>query len=62
MRACLLPVLLLVSACSSERKFDERFDDAEKSIRDKAAAIDKELAEKAVNDDPEPAGTSPAGE
>lgn len=40
------PVLaLLLTACNSEPSFDERYATAEKSIRDKAATMDAEMAE-----------------
>ena len=45
MRTAILITLLLVAGCNREKSFDERFTDTEKSIRDKAKAMDAELAE-----------------
>ena len=44
-RAAILPGLMLLAACH-EPTFDERYASAEKATRDKAAEIDKELAER----------------
>ena len=47
MRASLvLAAALALAGCQREKSFDERYADAEKSIRATAAAIDKDLAEK----------------
>lgn len=40
-----LLVPLLLAGCSSEPSFDERYQDAEKAIRGKAATMDAEMAE-----------------
>jgi|GEM_PF-2305747 len=42
----LTPALLLLLAACQKPTFDERYAEAEKSIRATAAAIDKELAER----------------
>ncbi len=48
MRAAGLAMMLALSltACSAEPSFDERYASTEKSLRNKAAAIDAELAER----------------
>ena len=46
MRVPVLCLLLSLAACSSEPDFDERYEQAEQKIRDKAAELDAELAEK----------------
>jgi len=40
-----LMAMLLLSGCNREPSFDERYGDAEKSIKKKAAEIDAELVE-----------------
>ena len=47
---------LALLGCSREQSFDERYDEADKAIREKAAAIDAELAE------PDAAAAEPAEE
>jgi hypothetical protein len=44
MRALAALALLLLAACHKP-SFDERYEDAEKAVHEKAAAIDRELAE-----------------
>lgn len=44
-RAGMLALLLLLAGC--QQSFDDRYADAEKKIRDQAAAIDKDLAARA---------------
>jgi hypothetical protein len=44
MRGALAIVVLLLAGCHGEPSFDERYDSAEKTIREKAADIDAELA------------------
>lgn len=39
-----LILCLALLGCSGEKSFDERYEQADKSIREKAAAIDAELA------------------
>lgn len=40
-----LAALAFLSGCSSEPSFDERYEGAEKTIRDTAATMDAEMAE-----------------
>lgn len=44
MRTAMVLLALLVAGCKQEASFDERFADTEKSLREKAAQIDAELA------------------
>lgn len=44
MRVLAALALLLLAACHRP-SFDERYEDAEKAVHEKAAAIDRELAE-----------------
>ncbi len=44
MRAIAALALLLLAACHKP-SFDERYEDAEKAVHEKAAAIDRDLAE-----------------
>lgn len=47
MRALVLMIgAMLLFGCNREPSFDERYDKAEKTIREKAAEIDAELAER----------------
>lgn len=50
-----LPVvaMLLLAGCQ-ERSFDERYAEAEKTIRDKTQAIDAEIASEAALAEPDP--------
>lgn len=43
---------LALAGCQREKSFDERYADAEKSIRATAAAIDKDLAEQLPASEP----------
>lgn len=43
MRVVPLMAVVCLASCNSEPSFDERFEEAEKSIREKAAEIDAEL-------------------
>jgi hypothetical protein len=45
MRRAAIPALLLLAGC--QKSFDERYADAQKKIREQAASIDKDLADKA---------------
>jgi hypothetical protein len=45
MRWAAIPALLLLAGC--QKSFDERYADAQEKIREQAASIDKDLAEKA---------------
>lgn len=44
MRRAILLVALALLGCGREPSFDERYEQAEQAIREKAAAIDAELA------------------
>lgn len=46
MRAAALIIALALGACGREPDFDERYAQAGKSLQDKAAEIDAELAER----------------
>jgi hypothetical protein len=45
MRRTTILALLLVAGC--QKSFDERYADAQKKVREQAASIDKDLADKA---------------
>lgn len=46
MRIAVILAALLLAGCQREASFDERYSTAEKAVRDKAAGIDAELAER----------------
>jgi PBP1b-binding outer membrane lipoprotein LpoB len=50
MRWLLATSLLFAAGCSSEPDFDERYADAEKQLREKAAEIDAEIDERAKDE------------
>ncbi len=65
MRRCapLLALALVLTGCGREPSFDERYEKAEKAIREKAQAIDDELAARNARQarrPAEPAASAPA--